>query len=127
MSRSSLLGHGLISMDVEIGEVGHKSTSTNGLRGKRASRQLTFLCCVGASVGVSVGFTPSSQLGFVMVVRKVPTLWNYLPVVATVSYIQDTTDLLETSLESPPEHCCTGGEPEEEYYQVLGYGGDVKG
>jgi hypothetical protein len=38
--------------------------------------------------------------------KKVPRLWNYLPVVVTVteSYIQDTTDLLETSLESPPEH-----------------------
>ncbi len=58
MSGSSLFGHELISMDVGIGEVGHESTSTNGLRGKRASRQLTFLLGVSASVGVSVGFTP---------------------------------------------------------------------
>ena len=36
------------------------------------------------------------------------------------SYIQDTTDLLETFLESPSEHY--PGEPEAEYYQVLGYG-----
>ena len=58
MSGSSLLGHGPISMDVGIGEVGHESTLTNGLRGKRVSCQLTFLWDVGASVGVSVGFTP---------------------------------------------------------------------
>ncbi len=37
---SFLLGH---AMDVGIGEVGHESTLTNGLRGKRASHQLTFL------------------------------------------------------------------------------------
>ena len=36
--------------------------------------------------------------------RKVPRLWNYLPVVCTESYIWDTTDSLEISLESPPEH-----------------------
>ncbi len=58
MSGSSLSGHEPISMDVVIRKVGHESTSTDGLRGKRASRQLTFLWGVGASVGVSVGFTP---------------------------------------------------------------------
>ncbi len=45
-------------MEVEIGGLAHESTSAYGLRGKRASRQLTFLWGVGASVGVSVGFTP---------------------------------------------------------------------
>ena len=45
-------------MDLGIREVSHESTSTNGLRGKRESRQLTFVRGVGASVGVSVGFTP---------------------------------------------------------------------
>ena len=58
--------------------------------------------------------------------KKVPRLWNYLPVVAMESYLRDTTDLLETSLESPTEHY-RGGEPEEEYYRVSGYGGAVKG
>ncbi len=58
MSGSSLFGREPISMDVGIGGSGHKSTSTNGLRGKRASRQLTFLWGVGASVGVSMVFTP---------------------------------------------------------------------
>ncbi len=43
MSGSSLLGYEPISMDVGISGVGHGSTSTNGLRGKRLSRQLTFL------------------------------------------------------------------------------------
>ena len=42
------------------------------------------------------------------VIRKVPRLWNYPPVVATESYIQDTMDLLETSLESPLEHYLGG-------------------
>jgi hypothetical protein len=60
------------------------------------------------------------------VAKKVPRLWNYLPVVAIESYIQDTTDLLENSLESLLENT-TGGGPEEEHYRVSGYGRDVKG
>ena len=35
---------------------------------------------------------------------QVPRLWSCPTATATESYIQDTTDLLETSLESPPEH-----------------------
>ena len=46
--------------------------------------------------------------------EQVPRLWNCPPAAATESYIQDTTDSLETSLVA-----------EEKYYWVLGYGGDV--
>ncbi len=46
-------------------------------------------------------------------------LWDCPTVAATESYIQDTTASLETSLASPP------GDPEEEYYRDLGYGGDI--
>jgi hypothetical protein len=49
----------------------------------------------------------------------VPRLWNCPPAAATESYIRDTTASLKTSLASP------SGDPEEEYYRDLGYGGDI--
>jgi hypothetical protein len=54
-----------------------------------------------------------------MPVMKVPRLWDCPPAAATDSYIRNTTASLETSLASPP------GDPKEEYYRDLGYGGDI--
>jgi hypothetical protein len=63
--------------------------------------------CQGWSTDTCLHF---SQDAFDDVVGKKPRLWTCPPAVATESHNQDTMDLLEPSLASPP------GGPEEKYY-----------